>query len=280
MNSSACRPMLLTTVCSSQALRSTSLGTSSPRTNRSIASWYRALAVSMTMSSTAAASRGSRTRERSHACIWTLPCGSETPTTSCVRKASTMAAIGSPAAGGRGGGACASAAGTLVSANSAIHARTEVFIKICRVRKDPAYTTEDGRTRPPLPRLVGPARRRVPARRVPLLLERDAIHVRLREIHRVRDDGVDHEPAVAVRLGERVEELLDRGVLAVGDAVLPQVSRPQAVGDEPQVAGVLFGSHPHPPTPRGRRIAPPAPGLSPRRRPAVMQQPPSAPSAR
>src|SRR5258705_11990434 len=253
MNSSACRPMLLTTVCSSQALRSTSLGTSSPRTNRSIASWYRALAVSMTMSSTAAASRGSRTRERSHACIWTLPCGSETPTTSCVRKASTMAAIGSPAAGGRGAGGCASAAGTLVSANSAIHARTEGFIKICRVRKDPAYTTADGRTRPPLPRLVGPARRRVPARRVPLLPECDAVHVRLREIHRVRDDGVDHEPAVAVRLGERVEELLDRGVLAVGDAILPQVARTQAARHDPQATGGLFRSRPHRPAPRGRR---------------------------
>ena len=81
---------------------------------------------------------------------------------------------------------------------------------------------------------IRPARRRIPLRPVALELEVRARVERLRQVLRIVDDRDDEQPDVAVRMRRQaIEVLRDRRVLAVGNAVLPQVSLAEAASSRP-----------------------------------------------
>src|SRR4029079_6526921 len=102
----------------------------------------------------------------------------------------------------------------------------------------------------------------------------NAVDVRLRQVGWIGDDRVDHEPGVAIGLSERIEEFLDSRVLAIGHAVFPQVSRPQACRDDAQISSALVALliRPCRATPVRHRISLPARRLTRWRRTAAKMQ--------
>src|SRR5687767_7817174 len=73
-----------------------------------------------------------------------------------------------------------------------------------------------------------------PAPGVGLTLEVGAVQIRLGQVLRVFDRGGHDQVGVSVRLGNAVEVFRHRRLCAVGDAVLPQVSRLEPGGDHLQ----------------------------------------------
>ena len=70
-----------------------------------------------------------------------------------------------------------------------------------------------------------PRRAPIPALAIGNLLEVNGVRIGIGQVLRVGNDGGNHEPGVIVGLGKCVVVLLDRGLLAVGRSVLPQVPR-------------------------------------------------------
>ena len=93
--------------------------------------------------------------------------------------------------------------------------------------------------------LVGPAWRRVPLRAVRLFPEVGAGDEFLPEVLRIVDDCRNRDPCRIARTRMQVEVLREHGVLAIGNAVLAQVTRPECLvttRSEPQ-----RGADPPPP---------------------------------